>query len=197
MSDTKKTEPKKENKEASELVEVFIVGLVMDPNSNAPIVVLKDAQGEACLPIWVGQNEATAIASALKQIQQPRPMTHDLLKSIVDTLGGTISSICISGLKESTFFASVEIATPDSAITIDARPSDAIALAVRCACPIFVNQKVLNEAQVTLVPMAEGEIDFDMPETLIGSDVDFQQIDKDKWQDILEEMEPDDFKYKM
>ena len=117
-------------------IELFIAGLVLDPDSNTPIVILKDDSGDRCLPIWIGVNEATAIASALKKVPLARPLTHDLLHQIVDTLGGKVAKISITRLEENTFFANVEIINGEVVHQIDARPSDALALAVKVSAPI-------------------------------------------------------------
>lgn len=186
--------------ESTEDREMFVAGLVLDPSSNAPIVILKDLRSDVCLPIWIGLAEATAIASALKKVQVARPMTHDLLKSVIDTLGGKVIKILVSGLKENTFLANIEIAVGERLETIDARPSDAIALAVRSDCPIIVSAEVLAEAQVTMIPVTgEGQEELEMIE---GKDGDpnrptFTNINKEKWAEILAEMDPEDFKYKM
>ena len=182
-------------------VEMYVAGLVLDPATNAPIVILKDASGAVCLPIWIGLAEATAIASALKKVEMPRPMTHDLLKEVIEELQARVVRIIVSDLQENTFFASIELSLGNSLRLIDARPSDAIALAVRVGAPIVVSATVLDQAQITLVSMnAEDaeEIDVD-PEAaeVAGGTTNFADIDKDKWSEILAEMDPDDFKYKM
>ncbi|MCB0324303.1 MAG: bifunctional nuclease family protein [Bdellovibrionales bacterium] len=181
-------------------IEMFVAGLVLDPASNAPIVVLKDASGDTCLPIWIGLAEATAIASALKKVQLARPMTHDLLKDLVDELGGRVVKVVITELQENTFIANIEIVVGDVVKVVDSRPSDAIALAVRTDAQIMVRPEVLDQAQVTLVSVntEEGEEEFEV----VGGDEEggsknFANIDKDKWAEILAEMDPDDFKYKM
>jgi hypothetical protein len=182
-------------------VEMFVAGLVLDPSSNAPIVVLKDANGNTCLPIWIGLAEATAIASALKRVQLTRPMTHDLLKNVIDELGARVVRVAITDLQESTFIASIEMVVGEVVKTIDARPSDAIALAVRTNAPIMVATRVLQQAQVTLVAVQApetGEEEYEV-KNADGERVstNFANIEKDKWAEILAEMDPDDFKYKM
>ena len=180
-------------------IEMFVAGLVLDPASNAPIVILKDPNSEACLPIWIGLGEATAIASALKQVHLPRPMTHDLLKNVIDEVGGSVVRIVINALQEGTFFAVIELKVGDALKPIDARPSDAIALAVRVSVPIYVRSDVLKEAQVTLVPVnPEDTVAADFtPGKAEREDKNFANIEKDKWEEILASMDPDDFKYKM
>ena len=171
-------------------VEVFVVGLVLDPSSNAPIVVLKDVQGETCLPIWIGLAEATAIASALKKVEVQRPMTHDLLSVIIEQLGAKVTKVLISDLKDNTFIASLEIVIGNEIKILDARPSDAIALAVRTDAKIAVKETVLKQAQVTLVSVTA-------PDEETKAAQDFTNIDKEQWEEILAEMDPEDFKYKM
>ena len=181
-------------------VEMFVAGLVLDPGSNAPIVILKDVAGDVCLPIWIGLAEATAIASALKKVKLARPMTHDLLKELIDQLGGQVVRVVITALKENTFLANVEVAQGESIKVIDSRPSDAIALAVRTSAPILVAASVLQQAQVTLVavnPEDGDEVEFRKPDSDEDSSANFANIEKDKWAEILAEMDPDDFKYKM
>jgi bifunctional DNase/RNase len=126
---------------------VEIKGLMLDPSSNVPIVILRDVENQLFLPIWIGISEAQAIASRIEGIEPPRPMTHDLLRTIVDQLGARVSKIVISDLKENTFFASLHLDRDGKEMVIDARPSDAIALALRTEAPIFVLQSVLDQAQ--------------------------------------------------
>jgi bifunctional DNase/RNase len=182
-------------------IEMFVAGLVLDPASNAPIVVLKDVDGDTCLPIWIGLAEATAIASSLKKVELARPMTHDLLKNLVDELGGRVVRVVINELQENTFISNIEVVVGDVIKTIDARPSDAIALAVRTDAQIVVAAQVLDQAQVTLVSVNTGE-DGEEEFGIAGPDgeteeTNFANIDKEKWEEILAEMDPDDFKYKM
>lgn len=181
------------------LCEMVVAGLVLDPDSNAPIVILKDPQGDTCLPIWIGLAEATAIASALKKVEPIRPMTHDLLCSVINSLGGDVIRIVVTGLNENTFYAAIEVRQGEMSIQIDSRPSDAIALGVRLNVPIMVDAEVLDQAQVRLVA-AEGE-EGELVEAPSGppgpDDKNFATIEKDKWADILATMDPDDFKYKM
>lgn len=180
-------------------IEMFVAGLVLDPSSNAPIVVLKDSSGDICLPIWIGLAEATAIASALKKVDLARPMTHDLLKNIIDDFGGRVTKVTISELRENTFIATIEVVVGEAVKLIDSRPSDAIALAVRTSAQITVAEAVLDQAQVTLVPVDPEETEeFEIkPEDQESESQNFANIDKEKWEEILAEMDPDDFKYKM
>ena len=180
-------------------IEMFVAGLVLDPASNAPIVILKDAGGDLCLPIWIGLSEATAIASALKKVETPRPMTHDLLKEVIESMGARVVRVHVCPLENNTFFADIELVVGETLKTTDARPSDAIALAVRVGAAITVAEEVLEQAQVTLVavnPDDLEEVDVEAKEDESDSQ-NFANIEKEKWEEILAEMDPDDFKYKM
>jgi bifunctional DNase/RNase len=172
----------------SRVVKMYVAGLVLDPSTNSPIVILKDDSGDTALPIWLGLPEASAIASHLKKIPSVRPMTHDLLMTAIETLGAKVVRIVITGLKENTFIASLELAQGDSMRIIDCRPSDGIALAIRTDAPIVVSKEVLAQAKVSVVLEGTGED---------GEKENFANIDKDKWSEILGGMDPDDFKYKM
>jgi bifunctional DNase/RNase len=121
-------------------VEMKIRGLMMDPVTNMPIVVLKDVQGQAILPIWVGVYEANAIALEIEKVQTPRPMTHDLLKNVLLGLDVQVHKIVVNDLKDDTFYALIWVERDGQMMTIDSRPSDALALALRVDCPIFVNE---------------------------------------------------------
>ena len=144
--------------EPAKELRVEIKGLMLDPSSNVPIVILRDTESQLFLPIWIGLSEANAIASRIEGIEPPRPMTHDLLRSVVENLGGAVEKIVISDLKESTFFAVIHVRQGDTPVEIDARPSDAIALALRVSAPIFVLRSVLDKAQaVDLATQATDE----------------------------------------
>ncbi|HKR64980.1 MAG TPA: bifunctional nuclease family protein [Thermoanaerobaculia bacterium] len=143
----------------NDLVAMSIKGLMLDPVSNSPIVVLKDDDEKFFLPIWVGIFEANAIALQLENITTPRPMTHDLLRNMIAELDASVTRIVINDLRDSTFFAQIRLLVPQEGggkkmLEIDARPSDAIALALRTEAPIFVAQSVLDQAQ-TITPDAE------------------------------------------
>ena len=136
----------------SELIAMSIKGLMLDPVSNSPIVVLKDDDEKFFLPIWVGIFEANAIALQLENITTPRPMTHDLLRNMIAELNARVLRIVINDLRDSTFFAQIRLAIgTDRTLEVDARPSDAIALALRTEAPIYVAQSVLDQAQ-TITP---------------------------------------------
>lgn len=140
----------------SRLVPMSIKGLMLDPISNSPIVILKEGEERIFLPIWVGIFEANAIALQLENIATPRPMTHDLLRNLIETMEGKVSRIIISDLRESTFYARIDMVVGQRQLEIDARPSDAIALALRTEAPIFVEQDVLDQAQ-TIAPDEDSD----------------------------------------
>lgn len=130
-------------------VEMKIRGLMMDPVTNMPIVVLKDVQGQAILPIWVGVYEANAIALEIEKVQTPRPMTHDLLRNVFIGLDVRVEKVVVTDLKDDTFYALIWVERDGHLMTIDSRPSDALALALRVDCPIFVDEAVLKNSKIT------------------------------------------------
>ena len=185
-------------------VEMFVHGLVLDPATQAPVIILKDVSGDATLPIWIGIAEATSIASAIKQLNLSRPLTHDLLYEIVVKSGFKVDRVVITELRDSTYYADLILSKGEQqTMVIDARPSDAIAIAVRSGAAIHVAQNVLDQARAQFVQRQGGAVDD--PNMIGGEDgpprtvneADFQAIDKDKWKQILEDLDPDDFKYKM
>jgi bifunctional DNase/RNase len=125
-------------------VEMKIRGLMMDPVTNMPIVILKDTSGDAVLPIWVGIYEANAIALEIEKVSTPRPMTHDLIKNVLTGLDAHVHKIVVTELKEDTFYAVIWMERDGQVISVDSRPSDALALALRVDCPIFVEDEVLK-----------------------------------------------------
>ncbi|HET9401937.1 MAG TPA: bifunctional nuclease family protein [Candidatus Acidoferrales bacterium] len=126
-----------------------IRSLVMDPATNTPIVVLKDAQGTSVLPIWVGVFEANAIALEIEKVQTPRPMTHDLLRNVLLGLNVSVHRVVVSELRDDTFYALIWLEHEGQLMSIDARPSDALALALRVDCPIYVDDQVLRSSKDT------------------------------------------------
>ena len=129
-------------------VEMKIRGLMVDPSTQQPIVILKDLEGNTVLPIWVGLFEASAIALEVEKATTPRPMTHDLLRNMIQGLNAQVQRVVVSELRNDTFFAVIWLEQKGEVITIDARPSDALALALRSDCPIFVSEDVLRTAKV-------------------------------------------------
>jgi uncharacterized protein len=162
--------------------EMKVSGLVMDPQTNTPIVILKDLQEKRSLPIWIGLLEATSIATELEKIQFPRPMTHDLIKSFFMELNVTVERIEVCDLRNNTYFALIYLRDQERLSTVDARPSDAIAIALRMNAPIFVNEDVL----------AKSQNNDESARPL------FTKEQKDDWADLLEKLDPEEFsKYKM
>jgi uncharacterized protein len=129
------------------LIEMSIKGLMVDPITNMPIVILKDKVGERILRIWVGLFEANAIALQIENVSTPRPMTHDLLRNIITDLDGRVDRIVVSDLKDNTFFAVIHLTVRGERVAVDARPSDAIALALRTRSPILVEEAVIDNAK--------------------------------------------------
>ncbi len=159
-------------------IEMTIKGLMVDPITNMPIIILRDKDGQRVLPIWVGIFEANAIALQIENISTPRPMTHDLLRNVIQDLKATVDKIVVCDLKENTFFALIYLTAAGETLAIDARPSDAIALALRSKAPIFVEETVIDNAKT---------IDFAS-----------EKADADRLQKWLESLDPDDLgKYKM
>ncbi len=130
-------------------IEMKIRGLMMDPMTNMPIVILKDINGNSILPIWVGVYEANAIALEIEKVTTPRPMTHDLIKTMLLGLNTGVRKVVVSELKDDTFYAVIWLEREGETITVDSRPSDALALALRLDCPIFVEDSVLKSSKAT------------------------------------------------
>ncbi len=191
-------------------IEMFVGGLVLDPNTQAPVVVLKDESGETHLPIWIGIAEATSIASAIKEMTMQRPLTHDLMSDIFSELSVRVQRVVITELRDSTYFAELVLSHGEKAMIFDSRPSDAIAIALRASAPIYVTQQVLDQAQITFAEQQKSGEGLDAPEGSAKSEAegepsevekeypsqDFKSIDKDQWSKILEDLDIDDFKYK-
>ncbi len=136
-------------------VEMKVRGLALDPMSNMPIIILRDEEDKRSLPIWVGIFEANAIALELEKIATPRPMTHDLIKNILEAIEARVVKVVVTDLKENTFFAVLHLQQGDAEYTVDSRPSDAIALALRVAAPIYVDEDVVRKAKSLEVPTKE------------------------------------------
>ncbi|HUA14971.1 MAG TPA: bifunctional nuclease family protein [Verrucomicrobiae bacterium] len=129
-------------------IEMTIRGLLMDPVTNTPIVILKDVGGDTVLPIWVGVYEANAIALEMEKVTTPRPMTHDLIKNVLTGLETQVHKVVVTELREDTFYAVIWLERGGEVISIDSRPSDALALALRVDCPIFVDDLVLKSSKL-------------------------------------------------
>lgn len=139
-------------------IEVKIRALMMDPHSGTPIIILKDVDSDTMLPIWVGAYEANAIALEIEKIAPPRPMTHDLLRNLITELGIQVERVVVTSLRDNTFFAVIEMRMSDgNRMVLDSRPSDAIALALRADCPIFVDAEVIKASKNTVPEEESGE----------------------------------------
>lgn len=159
-------------------IEMTIKGLMVDPVTNMPIVVLRDVKGERILPIWVGIFEANAIALQIENVTTPRPMTHDLLRNVIHDLKGSVERIVVSDLKDNTFYAIIYLRVGGDIVAVDSRPSDAIALALRARAPIFVEESVIESARTVDATPEKG--------------------DAERLQKWLESLDPEDLgKYKM
>jgi bifunctional DNase/RNase len=159
------------------LIEMFIKGLMIDPVTNMPIVILRDADNQRTLPIWVGPVEANAIALQIENVASARPMTHDLLKNVLADLEASLARVVITDLQEGTFFAYLVLERAGDISYIDARPSDAIALAIRAKTAVFVESRVIDQAK--------------------SVDITSEQADRERLQRWLESLDPDDLGYKM
>jgi bifunctional DNase/RNase len=164
------------------LRQMVVSGLTIDPFTNSPIMILKDVESDKAVPIWIGLLEATAIASELENIKFSRPMTHDLLKNVMETMDIQVIKVEVCDLRDNTYFALIYLNRDGQEISIDARPSDAIALALRAKCPIFVADVVIQKAR---------RVDLSAQEAITNEE-------GKKWTEILEGLDPEDFgKYKM
>ncbi len=153
-------------------IEVKIRALMMDPNSGTPIIFLKDIESDTMLPIWVGAYEANAIALEIEKIAPPRPMTHDLLRNLITELGMQVERVVVTSLRDNTFFAVIEMRTSDgNQMVLDSRPSDAIALALRADCPIYVDMEVIKASRNSVPPEEEDE----------------QSVSEEEWPDVIGE----------
>ena len=141
------------------MIEVKVVNVAIDANSKMPVMVLKEKTGEKTLPIWIGLFEAQAIALALENVKPPRPLTHDLTKSLIEKLEGKVDKVVISDLKNNTFYAQILIKKNGESIKVDSRPSDAIALALRLNVPIFIDETVLDKVTIGGKPIGEDELE--------------------------------------
>lgn len=161
----------------SEPVPVDLIGVRIQLPSNQPIVLLRERSGPRYLPIWIGAVEATAIAYALEEVESPRPMTHDLLRMVTEALGSRVDRVVVTELRDSVFYADLDLADEESSVTLSVRPSDALALAARTGSPIFATPEVLDDAGVELEeeeePSTEEEIN--------------------QFRAFLEDIDPDDF----
>jgi bifunctional DNase/RNase len=162
--------------------EMIIHGLTMDPNNNNPVLLLREKDGDRALPIWIGLFEANSIALHMSEAGTPRPLTHDMMYDTLTRAGISIDRVTVTELKDNTFYAMIDMSRGDEKLQIDSRPSDAVALAVRASCDIFVSEDVLAESAVDLASL----------------DIKDSDEAQDAWSDLLDELDPEDYsKYKM
>jgi bifunctional DNase/RNase len=163
------------------VIEVRIASLAVDPRSNQPVLILRPmdeaAPDQRVLPIWIGQPEATAILLALEGVELPRPLTHDLLKSVIETMGAHVERVEITRVQDGTFYAALVLRAEERRLAVDARPSDSIALAVRTGAPVFVAEDVMESAAVT--DESGGEVD--------------EEAELQAFREFLESVDPEDF----
>ncbi len=163
-------------------ISMYVHAITLDPDSNSPILILKEEAGERTLPIWIGLLEATAIATEMEKIEFARPMTHDLAVNLLKAVGVEVPEITVTDLKENTYYARITLKHGDKTVTVDARPSDAVALALRAGAKILVNEEVIRESKPMQQTVFSGEK---------------TEEEKEKWTKVLEELDPDTFKYKI
>lgn len=174
------------------MIELNLVGVRVELPSNAPILLLKESNGERFLPIFIGGVEANAIVLALQGYEPPRPLTHDLLKNVLDEVGAVVEHISITELRESTFYASIRVRIGDSVHEVSSRPSDAIALAVRMGVAIFAHDEVLEEASIRIPDeMIEAT---DAPGTQLRPLDKAAEQELEKFKEFLDQVTPEDFK---
>jgi bifunctional DNase/RNase len=162
-------------------IKMIISGLTIDPFTNMPIVILKDAEGKVALPVWIGLIEASAIATEFEHIEAARPMTHDLMKKILEELNAQVHHVEITDLVDNTFFAEIHVVSGPKTFVLDCRPSDALAIAIRMKADILVHHGVIDKTRE--IQSAQHSTDH---------------AQEQKWAEILESLEPEDFgKYKM
>jgi bifunctional DNase/RNase len=147
-------------------LEMKVRGLALDPLSNLPIIILRDDEEKRSLPIWIGIYEANAIALELEKIETPRPMTHDLIKNILETIEARVQKVVVTDLKENTFYAVLHLQVGSTEYTVDSRPSDAIALALRVGAPIYVDEEVVRKAKSLEVGKEAEAVKADDPDRL-------------------------------
>jgi bifunctional DNase/RNase len=176
MTGKKSSDPEKD------FLQMKVTGLTIDPFTSMPIIILKDLEEKCALPIWIGLIEASSIATELENIQLSRPMTHDLLKNILDEMGVTVDRVEVNDLADNTFYARIMLKKDEGRYVMDSRPSDAIAVALRMKAPIFVARNVMEKSR---------KID-------LANETGTDEARKQKWTEILENLSPEDFgKYKM
>ncbi len=161
---------------------MYVHAITLDPESNSPILILKELEGERTLPIWIGLLEATAIATEMEKIEFVRPMTHDLAVNLLASLDVQIPRIEVSALKDNTYYAFITLKQGDRVVKVDARPSDAVAIALRTDAAILVDEAVLRKTR---------------PVSQVNLSRESLSNERRKWKEILEDLDPDSFKYKI
>jgi hypothetical protein len=167
-----------------DVIELQLVGVRVELPTNQPIVLLKEREGERYLPIWIGPVEATAIALGMQGVETARPMTHDLMRDLLQGLGITVERIVITELRDGTFYAEIQMSQNGSAVSVSSRPSDALALAVRMNLTIFASEDVLEEASIAVKDDQEEDVEKE-------EDV---KKELERFREFLEEVTPEDFK---
>jgi len=201
------SEPRRPASE-EEQVQMTVAGITLDPTNNMPIVLLRDLAETVAIPIWIGLVEASAIATQLESIQLSRPMTHDLLKSVLQALGGNLKRVVVCDLRENTFYALLYLERDGRVLEVDARPSDALALALRTGSEIFVARKAIERSQVldmeqvrevlSKPSLSRSANPAEQTRAEPGAAEQGEKPEQDRWSEILANLKPDDFgKYKM
>jgi len=173
-----------------------ISAVAMDPNHKVPVVLLKPENDERFVPIWIGMMEASAILVAMEDVESPRPMTHDLLCLLLSWAGASVERVEVVDLRDGTYFAELTVERDGMKETIDCRPSDAMAIALRTKAEIYIHERVLDKVQLDDGTEVEADEATDAEEPQLTAAV-ASEVDEDAARKILEELDPDDFKYKM
>ena len=166
------------------MIELQLVGVRVELPTNQPIVLLKEREGERYLPIWIGPVEATAIALGMQGIETHRPMTHDLMRDLLQGLGITVERVVITELREGTFYAEIQMSQNGTSVSVSSRPSDALALAVRMELTIFASEDVLEEASISVKEEQDGDAEQEV----------HAEKEVERFREFLEQVSPEDFK---
>ncbi len=187
-----------------EVIEMFVGGMALDPNSHVPVIVLRDAEDKMHIPIWIGPSEATSIATVVRGAPLTRPLAHDLMCGIMQEANIKVHHVTITDLRDATYYAEMEVLKGEKVVVFDARPSDAIAIALRAHAPILVVKKVIAEASIIAQVIVKEQQERQARRTIIDDDfnggiIDANSggIDKRRWKEVLEKLNPNDFKFKV
>lgn len=175
------------------MVEVKVQSLGLDRNTNTPVVILQEKEGDRVLPIWIGPGEASSIAMELASMKFSRPLTHDLFATVIHGLGGTLQRVLITRVVENTYFAELIIHREGQVLSVDARPSDSIAIALRVSAPILVSDALLDSTPVEIVQHEEGDEDEDSFTGKGGGAEEGGGLESNALEDYLRRMNPEDF----